>query len=126
VGDLDETTVWHADGHRIYLQLNRNELVILSVHCPGTGECAVGRFDCIVDWFMKTYGLDCNVGVSEIQSDMEIAWSAQGDLDDPDLSQVWIIPLADEAFAAWLTQQQVGEESPEDVSRPDDSDPSPD
>jgi len=114
VDDLQETTVWHSDGHSIYMVLNRNEIEIQVVSCPGHEgrECQVGKFDCIVDWFLDRFGLDCNVGVCDISSTMEIAWSVQGDTSDPDLCQVWVIPIADEAFNAWLaTQTAVGQDT---------------
>jgi len=100
-------TVWHRDGHSLYLQLNRSELTIQMIHCPGHSDrkCKTGKFDCIVDWFVSRYGLDCNVGVSEVSSDMEIAWTVQGDPEDSDLCQVWFIPTKDEAFSAWLEAQ---------------------
>lgn len=106
-GPVDDV-VWYKDGHRLYLQLNRSELSVLATICPqgDDRECRVGKFDCIVEWFVGRYGLECNVGVSEVSSEMEIAWSVQGDTDDADLCQVWIIPVADEAFAAWLGTQQ--------------------
>lgn len=109
MSDILTPTIWHSDGHRIYMQLERTELVIQEVTCPQTEdrECQTGKFDCIVTWFLNRYGLECNVGVSEVSSDMEIAWSAQGDMDDPDLCQVWVIPVIDEAFSAWLTTQNM-------------------
>ena len=108
VSDYMEPSVWNVDGHRILLQLNKNELSIQMVVCPQHGgrSCNVAGFDCIVTWFLDMYGLDCNVGVSEVASEMELAWSVQGDTSDPDLCQVWVIPVADEAFAAWLETQQ--------------------
>lgn len=111
-----ETTVWHSDGHRIYLQLNRSELTILQVICPDKDdkECATGKFECIVEWFLNMYGLECNVGMSEVASDMEIAWSVRGDTADPDLCQVWIIPTNDEAFSAWLSAQTPAEATSEE------------
>jgi hypothetical protein len=107
---MDDVTLWHKDGHSLYLQLNRNELSVLATMCPGTEDrkCHVGKFDCIVEWFVMRYGLDCNVGVSEVSSEMEIAWTVQGDTDDADLCQVWIIPAQDEAFSAWLEGQGSG------------------
>jgi len=107
--ELEDTTVWHSDGHSVYMVLNRNELEIQVVTCPGGEgrECEIGKFDCIVDYFLGRYGLDCNVGVSEVNSTMEIAWSVQGDVDDPETCQVWVIPLADEAFSAWLSTQNI-------------------
>jgi hypothetical protein len=104
---LNDSTTWHMDGHSIYMQLHKNELVIQVISCPGHDEreCNLAGFDCIVEWFLTRFGLDCNVGVSEISSNMEIAWSIQGDPTDPDLCQVWVIPVADEAFASWLATQ---------------------
>lgn len=104
---VENITIWHSDGHALYLQLNRNELSVLTTMCPGgeDRECRIDNFDCIVEWFVSRYGLDCNVGVSEVSSEMEIAWTVQGDTHDADLCQVWIIPTKDEAFAAWLESQ---------------------
>lgn len=108
MSDLFEPAVWNVDGHRVLLQLNKNELSIQMVLCPHHEgrACQVAGFDCIVTWFLDVYGLDCNVGVSEVASEMELAWSLQGDSSDPDLCQVWVIPTADEAFASWLETQQ--------------------
>lgn len=101
-------TLWHKDGHRIYLQVNRNELSVIMTSCPGGDdrECKVGRFDCVVQWFIDRYGLDCNVGVCEAAAELELAWAMQGDPNDPDVCQVWVIPVTDMAFAAWLETQQ--------------------
>jgi hypothetical protein len=108
MSDLFEPAIWNVDGHRVYLQLNRNELSIQMVMCPGHEgrSCNAGGFECVVTWFLEVYGLDCNVGVSEVASEMELAWSIQGDPSDPDLCQVWVIPVTDEAFASWLETQQ--------------------
>lgn len=104
---LTEEMVWHKDGHVIHLQINRNDLVISLIHCPGheDRECKVGKFECIVSHFLETYGLDCNVGTCDCAPSLELAWSAVGDFDDPELCQVWVIPTNDEAFAAWLITQ---------------------
>lgn len=109
MSEVFEPAVWNVDGHKVLLQLNRNELSIQMVLCPGheSRSCRVENFDCIVTWFLDMYGLDCNVGVSEVASEMELAWSVQGDVSDPDLCQVWVIPVADEAFASWLETQQL-------------------
>lgn len=120
---LDDETIWHNDGHSIYLQLQRHELVIQVISCPQHDDrkCNVGGVDCIVEWFLKRFGLDCNVGVSEIESSMDLAWSLQGDPNDLDACQVWVIPLKDEAFAAWLATQNIAEPvSPENDSHLDD------
>jgi len=101
--------IWHKDGHSISLTLHRNEVVIKSVHCPSCEErkCRVGRFECIVKYFLETYGLDCNVGTCECASVLQLAWSALGDFEDPEGCQVWVIPVDDEAFAAWLITQAI-------------------
>jgi hypothetical protein len=108
MSDLFEPSVWNVDGHRVLLQLNRNELSIQMVVCPGHKErsCRLGGLDCIVTWFLEVYGLDCNVGVAEVASDLELAWSVQGDPSNVELCQVWVIPVTDEAFASWLEMQQ--------------------
>lgn len=107
MSDSQQEMIWHKDGHVIYLQISRNELVISQVRCPGQEdrECKVGKFDCIVRHFLEIYGLDCNVGTCDCASELELAWSAVGDFDDPELCQVWVIPTDDEAFAAWLVTQ---------------------
>jgi hypothetical protein len=100
---------WHKDNHVIHLQLNKSEVSIVHVHCPNNEdrECRVGKFECIVSWFLDRYGLECNVGICDISSEIEIAWSAVGeDFDDPELCQVWVIPVNDEAFSAWLITQE--------------------
>ncbi len=105
--DSLEEVVWHNDGHVMYLHLNRSEVTISQVVCPQTEDrqCKVGKFDCIVTYFLETYGLDCNVGICECSGNLELAWSVVGDTDDPELCQVWVIPVDDEAFSAWLITQ---------------------
>ena len=105
--DTQTEMVWHKDGHVIHLQLNRSDVVISMVHCPGSDdrECQVGKFSCVVKYFLETYGLDCNVGICECAGEIELAWSAIGDFDEPEQCQVWVIPVEDEAFAAWLISQ---------------------
>lgn len=102
-----EEMVWHKDGHSIHLQLNRSDVVISMIRCPGhdNRECKLGKFDCIVKHFLETYGLDCNVGICDCSSEIELAWSALGEFDEPEQCQVWVIPIDDEAFAAWLITQ---------------------
>lgn len=102
-----EQMVWHRDGHVMYLQLNKNDVIISTVICPGGDdrECLLGKFDCIVKYFLEVYGLDCNVGSCECRPDIEVAWCAVGDFDEPEQCQVWVIPTDDEAFAAWLVTQ---------------------
>lgn len=99
--------VWHKDGHSMVLYINRSELIISSVLCPGHDDrkCKVGRFECIVKFFLERYGLECNVGTCPCAHTIELAWSALGDFEDPENCQVWVIPVEDEAFAAWLITQ---------------------
>lgn len=106
--DSEFETLWHKDGHRIHLQINRNELSVLMVSCPGHDDraCQMGRFHCAVQWFLDRFGLDCNVGVCDAASEIEVAWTIQGDPNDPDLCQVWVIPVTDLAFSAWLEAQE--------------------
>jgi hypothetical protein len=102
-----EEMVWYNDGHLVYLTINRSEVVISHIHCPGGEEraCQKGRFECIVKYFLETYGLECNVGTCECAPSLELAWAAIGDFDDAEQCQVWVIPTSDEAFAAWLITQ---------------------
>ena len=95
--------IWHKDGHIMHLQLNKENLLIFDVTCPG-GECK-NKVGCIVEWFLRRFGLDCNVGVAAPEENMEIAWCMVGDSENLDLCQVWVIPIGDEAFAAWLITQ---------------------
>lgn len=96
--------LWHKDGHIMHLQLNKENLLITHVTCPGKEECqhSVG---CLVEWFLKRFGFDCNVGVCAPEENMEIAWCLVGDTQNLDLCQIWVIPVSDEAFAAWLVTQ---------------------
>lgn len=90
----------------MHLQLKKEFVEISHVTCPG-GECIEdGR--CVVEWFLMRFGLECNVGVCPAAADLEIAWSLTGDKSDFDVCQVWVIPVDDEAFSAWLGMQSVG------------------
>ena len=99
--------VWHRDGHGIHLTIDRSNVVISSVDCPLHDDraCRVGKFDCIVTYFLENYGLDCNVGSCDCAEYLELAWTAIGDFSDSEQCQVWVIPTNDEAFAAWLVTQ---------------------
>lgn len=100
-----EGMIWHRDGHSIKLQLQKHELLITDVVCPGDSACSHEQAGCLVEWFLRRFGLDCNVGIAEPVGSMEIAWTLVGDTYDLDLCQVWVIPVNDEAFAAWLLTQ---------------------
>lgn len=102
--------VWHEDGHRISLQLNRADLTITTVVCPHPekeGPCWHEEYGCSVSWFLMRFGLDCHVGVVDPSSEMTIAWSWAGDRRDIEASQVWIISTDDELYAAWSVSQRL-------------------
>lgn len=105
--DVLDEIVWHNDNHRLLLQINRNELVVSSVICPNGDDrpCCIGKTECIVKHFLELYGLECNVGICSATPEMTVAWSVVGDLEDLELCQVWVIPIDDEAFSAWLVTQ---------------------
>lgn len=105
ISELEATTLWHNDGHVLHLMLNKSQLVIVDIDCPGSKECAHERVGCIVEYFVYTYGLECNVGVVKPHPQLRIAWTVNGDTHDIDACQVWIIPSEDEAFAAWVITQ---------------------
>jgi hypothetical protein len=98
---LNDELVWHDDGHSLWLELNRNELVVLSVMCPGGEECRDSKGRCVVEWFINRFGLECHVGVSVPEEHLRVAWSIVGDIDDKDESQVWVISVSDDLYAAW-------------------------
>ena len=99
-------SVWHNDGHSISLELNRANLIITDVKCSDGEECKHQTHGCMVRWFIERYGLDCNVGVTPAAPEIDIAWMFAGDMYDLESAQVWIIPVTDDAFAAWLITQQ--------------------
>lgn len=105
ISELESATLWHNDGHVLHLMLNKSQLLITEVDCPGDAECAHDRVGCIVQYFVYTFGLECNVGVVEPHPELRIAWTVSGDTHDVDACQVWIIPSEDEAFAAWAITQ---------------------
>jgi hypothetical protein len=99
-------SVWHNDGHSISLELNRANLIITDVKCSDGEECKHQTHGCMVRWFIERYGLECNVGVTPAAPEIDIAWMSAGDMYDLESAQVWIIPVTDDAFAAWLITQQ--------------------
>lgn len=108
VANSDEL-VWHDDGHRLWLEMNRDSLVVLSVFCPNPdGACHNRHGKCVVVEHLDRYGLECHVGQCPPDEHMIVAWSVQGDMDDPDDSQVWIISTTDSLFSAWRSTQIEG------------------
>jgi len=106
-----ETMVWHSDGHVVELQINRGELEVIRVRCPHEGNsfapCAHEETPCVVKWFLQTFGMECNVGVATPSAEMEVAWHFIGTpRQELGSCQVWVIPVQDEAFSAWMVTQQ--------------------
>lgn len=103
----DSEMLWHNDGHAIYLRINKTELEIIGIDCPSenSGVCHNDRYGCIVRHFINVYGLECNVGVCPAREKIQICWSFVGESYDIDSSQVWFVPLDDEAFHAWLSSR---------------------
>ena len=98
---------WHDDGHELWLQLVRSELVVATVLCPhgGTGQCSTRQAECVVRFFIDRFGLECNVGVCAPEERLAVAWALVGDSDDLDNAQVWIIPTSDDVFSSWRATQ---------------------
>lgn len=107
----DEAMVWHNDGHVVVLQINKANLEVLSVLCPNEGaedaNCKHDDTPCVVKWFLSTFGMECNVGVSKPNDMLKIAWTFVGEKHkELGSCQVWVIPTDDEAFSAWMVTQQ--------------------
>tara|TARA_B100000029_G_scaffold505788_1_gene587140 strand:+ start:5902 stop:6246 length:345 start_codon:yes stop_codon:yes gene_type:complete len=103
VGSYEAT--WHTDGHVIFLQLEQSNLQVSLAVCPHEkqgGPCSSREAPCIVEYFINNFGLECNVGSSAAQPEMEIAWTLLGDDFDLASCQLWWLPLEDTAFASWL------------------------
>lgn len=103
--------VWHKDGHSVTLQINKSELKIIGTHCPHsqseTAPCRHEETPCVVKWFLQTFGMECNVGVAAPKETMELAWNLIGtERQELGSCQVWVIPVDDEAFSAWMVTQQ--------------------
>lgn len=106
----DEAMVWHNDGHALHLRINKDVLEVVSVTCPHKGKdespCKHEDAPCVVEWFLMTYGMECNVGVSKPSDVLPIAWTFVGEVHrDLGMCQVWVIPTEDEAFSAWMVTQ---------------------
>lgn len=114
---LELEAQWHNDNHWIALVIRSDRVGVTLEFCPNgekeDAECWSAEADgCIVKWFVEMYGLDVNVGTVNAASTLKIAWSA---LRGADLtsSQVWIIPVDDEAFAGWIVEQMEPEDGTE-------------
>jgi hypothetical protein len=107
---LDDSIVWHDDGHVIWLEINRSDLAVLGVQCPNKDDpdspCRLSRIQCLVEYFVMRFGLECNVGVCEPTPELQIAWSVNGDPHDIDACQCWVIPVTDDVFSLWARTQR--------------------
>jgi hypothetical protein len=112
-----QDTIWHRDGHVMHLQLRKEALEIMSVSCPEGDACQVDG-NCIVEWFLLRFGLECNVGICDPAPDLEVAWTMVGEDNDLNACQIWVIPVDDEAFSAWLVTQNVSDQYPSDGNTP--------
>jgi hypothetical protein len=108
---MNDAMVWHRDGHLVTLELNKSELQVTEIRCPHNealdAPCRHDETPCVVKWFLKTFGMECNVGVASPSAEMEFAWHFVGTKhQELGSCQVWVIPVADEAFSAWMVTQQ--------------------
>ena len=96
--------LWHDDGHSITLRINRSELEVLSITCPKSDDrkCASEEHDCVVEYYIHRFGMECNAGVCPAAENIPICWTLLGDQKNLDLAQVWFMPKTDELFSAWL------------------------
>lgn len=104
---MDDVIVWHDDGHFVELRLQRDVLVVTGVRCPGEEEreCIHPQTECVVEWFLRTYGLDCHVGVCPPAESLSVAWSLVGNPGDLEDSQIWIVATTDELYRSWKDAQ---------------------
>ena len=99
---------WNDDGHRMWLELNRSEVRVIAVDCPGGDEikCLSPEHGCLVKHFVLRYGLECNVGTCSPSESMQVAWTFIGSLYDIDAGQVWVMPIDDPIWGAWASGQR--------------------
>ena len=112
---------WHNDGHTIVLRLDKSQLDVTEVTCPSDngGACeSDGRsrtspdgLGCIVQYFIRRFGIECNIGVCPPEETMEICWTILGDERDLDAAQLWFVPVNDEVFYAWMSSHQNADQS---------------
>lgn len=104
---MSQEMVWHNDGHKIHLRINRSEVDIVEVFCPNpeNGSCRTEYDGCAVEWFINRYGLECNAGSCPAAESIQICWTLIGDPRDLDSCQLWFMPLSDETFQAWLVSK---------------------
>jgi hypothetical protein len=106
-----EEVSWHNDGHIIILQLSTSTLRVVETICPHadseSAACHHPDAKCAVEWFITRFGLECNVGVCAPEERLQVAWAFAGDWHrELEQGQIWVMPVNDEAFAAWIVTQQ--------------------
>lgn len=105
-GLLEREAVWHNDGHRIKVVLNRTLLDVTALPCPFDSDedraCRHDDTPCIFGYFVDLYGAECNIGVALATPTMQVAWSLLGSRRLLDECQLWFMPVEDEAFASFL------------------------
>ena len=96
--------LWHDDGHSITLRIHRSELEVSSTTCPKDADrkCLSDEHDCVVEYYIQRFGMECNAGVCPAAEHIQICWTLLGDPKNLDLAQVWFMPKTDELFSAWL------------------------
>lgn len=103
---MNSEYVWHVDGHQVLLTVNMADVVASPGVCPfGQSEGAdcyhAGIDGCVVNYFVKHYGLDTNAGSVPATPILEVAWASAGDKWDIELVEFHMIPIADPQFAEW-------------------------
>lgn len=100
---------WHNDGHYIIVRINKSELEVLHVDCPGPddAECKHEDYGCLVRFFINRFGMECNAGSCPAEEKIDICWTIVGDKKNPDSAQVWFMPMKDDVFSAWLVSQGI-------------------
>lgn len=102
---MPNEALWHKDGHFIHLMLEKEAVNVSSVTCPDGKECKTEEDACVVQFFVERYGLDVNVGSCPAAADIEIAWTLIGKMRDLESAQLWIIPVEDYVFQAFVDAQ---------------------
>lgn len=111
MSDVLHELVWHNDGHKIYLQLEKATVSVVPLGCPFDEDPSApcyhkGLGGCAVRYFVQMYGLDVNVGIADPMAEMPISWTLQGDGYSVDRAQLWIIPNNDIQFMGFLESQK--------------------
>jgi hypothetical protein len=104
----EQVMTWNDDGHSIQLRLSKSELEITGITCPNrdTGNCNDPVHGCVVTYFIRRFGLECNAGTCPPAESIDICWTLIGDSRVIEECQLWFMPKSDEVFSAWLETKQ--------------------